>query len=194
MLRKALQRAKRLVKEEKLELEQQEYLPIRDLLSEKKVKLKNYLELDDSMIIQVLKLWRNHPDKTLSYLTNGIINRHLLKAIDLTDIKSYERVNQIEKLSIEEVSRKNFDPEYFCVMDEPKDIAYKSYSPDEDEPDTVVYIQNRDGCLNEVSKISPTIKSLSEQLMMHRLYVPEEVRDKIISGLNLEPTFQEIEE
>ncbi|HBP90850.1 MAG TPA: hypothetical protein DD706_24550 [Nitrospiraceae bacterium] len=190
MLRKALQRAKQLVKEGKLKLEQLEYLPICNLLSDKKVELKYYLELDDSMILQVLKSWRNHPDKTLSYLANGIINRHLLKAIDLTDIKSYEEINHVHKTSKEEVSRQNFDPEYFCVMDEPKDIAYKSYSPDEDEPDTVVYIQSREGSLNEVSRISSTIRSLSEQLMMHRLYVPEEARDKINLVLNSEPNFR----
>lgn len=40
-------------------------------------KLKYFVQLDDSDILSSIKLWQNHPDKILSYLSRSLINRNL---------------------------------------------------------------------------------------------------------------------
>lgn len=43
------------------------------------VTLEEFCNLDDHDVVSAIKGWRNHPDKILSTLCNGIINRQLLK-------------------------------------------------------------------------------------------------------------------
>ncbi|MCL4115897.1 UNVERIFIED_CONTAM: hypothetical protein GTU68_053520 [Idotea baltica] len=57
--------------------------PLRVLLSgaelDSEVRLDHFLLLDDSDILYLIKICRNHEDMALKYLSNGLINRHLLK-------------------------------------------------------------------------------------------------------------------
>lgn len=41
--------------------------------------LENFIQLDDNDIWTALKVWSNHPDKTLATLSTGMVNRHLFK-------------------------------------------------------------------------------------------------------------------
>ncbi|MCO5238571.1 MAG: HD domain-containing protein [Chitinophagaceae bacterium] len=69
--------------------------------------LDQFCQLDDSDIIVAIKSWRSHPDKVLSLLCNGILDRHLLKIelqsnpIPETAI-ALKKKNVMERLNISE--------------------------------------------------------------------------------------------
>ncbi len=43
------------------------------------ITLQQFCAIDDYDVLMAIKSWCNHPDRVLSYLCNGIVNRHLLK-------------------------------------------------------------------------------------------------------------------
>ena len=66
--------------------------------------LQYFTELDDTDIWSALKTWANHPDKVLSLLSKGLLNRHLFKI---------------------EIEQQPFDPGY---LDEKKKEFAKKYT------------------------------------------------------------------
>ena len=56
-------------------------LPLNKFINEpiESVSLEEFCKLDDYDVLSAIKEWCNHPDKVLSFLCNGIINRNLLK-------------------------------------------------------------------------------------------------------------------
>ncbi len=55
--------------------------PLNDLINKnlKEVTLEQFCSIDDIDVMMAIKNWCLHPDKILSFLCNGIINRRLLK-------------------------------------------------------------------------------------------------------------------
>ena len=43
------------------------------------ITLDQFCSIDDADVLMAIKIWRNHPDKILSYLCRGITDRQLLK-------------------------------------------------------------------------------------------------------------------
>lgn len=56
--------------------------------------LELFNQLDDNDVMASIKVWCNHPDKTLSYLSNNLINRHLPKVVVQKEAFSQEQVIQ----------------------------------------------------------------------------------------------------
>jgi HD superfamily phosphohydrolase len=52
--------------------------------------IKNFVLLDDTDIISSVKVWCNHPDPVISYLSDSIINRKLFK-IRISDYEFPEK-------------------------------------------------------------------------------------------------------
>jgi uncharacterized protein len=78
--------------------------------------LEQFCKLDDCDVLTAVKSWVDHPDRVLSFLCDGLLNRHLLKvkyhsdAVEPTFLK--EKVQQVSKrlnLSYEESSYLVFD-------------------------------------------------------------------------------------
>lgn len=109
--------------------------------------LQKFAQLDDYDIFAAMKVWVNHPDKILSALSKGIVNRNLFK-IDIRnekhedgfyeDIKS--RVSNMLSLSDEET-------EFFVIRDKTSNFMYK---PGKDN----IRIMFRDGTLSDIAEAS----------------------------------------
>lgn len=69
---------------------------------EQSICLDNYTKLDDNDIWTSLKVWCEHPDKVLSILSNGLINRKLFK-VEISDTKPSE---EEESKALQKISNK----------------------------------------------------------------------------------------
>lgn len=109
--------------------------------------LHKFSLLDDYDIFTALKVWMNHTDKILSYLSSAIVNRRLFK-IELQN-KPFDpeylenickRVKKYFKISDDEV-------EYFCFNDETSNYIYK---PGSDR----INILFKDGTVMDIAEAS----------------------------------------
>ena len=87
--------------------------PLNDFINKhlEEVTLEQFCSLDDTDVMMAIKMWCSHPDKILSYLCEGIINRQLLKvkysavAIEPELLAAQvSRVKEMLNLTEEEVS------------------------------------------------------------------------------------------
>ncbi len=96
--------------------------------------LEHFINLDDNDIWTSLKVWCHHPDKVLSTLSQGVINRQLFKAeISTTpfdDSKKEELLRQISKHL--DISTK--EAEYFVTT---TTIEKNMYNPADDSIDII---------------------------------------------------------
>lgn len=183
MLRKALERAKELTQKGELPVSNLQK-PFISLFKGKKLSLEDYLSLDETTLWQCFREWSRIGDKVLQQLCQGLIERNLLKTIDFTYIEDTNQIINFKKEADKIVEEKGFLPEYFCIIDEPKDAPYTPYDPDEEEPKTSIYVDTIGNGLQEITKLSPAIKVLGDKYRFKRLHVPNETRDDIKKLLN----------
>jgi HD superfamily phosphohydrolase len=109
--------------------------------------LQHFVNLDDSDIWSALKVWTSHPDKVLSLLSNGMVNRKLFK-IEITPKKqSASRIKQFVK----KYERKyNLSEHEACYLISHDVIATNMYSQEEESID-ILY---NDGSIKDISLAS----------------------------------------
>lgn len=111
------------------------------------VCLDNYVLLDDNDIWTSLKVWSNHPDKILSTLSSGMVNRRLFKVEVSTEPVNKEKIKNLK----EEISRKlHIDPKethYFLSVSK---IEKNMYDPADDSID-ILY---NDGSIKNIAEAS----------------------------------------
>ncbi len=130
--------------------------------------LEKFAQLDDYDIFAAMKVWMNHPDKTLSALSKGIVNRNLFK-IDIRNEKHdegfYEKIkNQVsEKLSLSEE-----DAEFFIIRDKTSSFMYK---PGKDN----IRILFKDGKVCDIAEASDqlNIRLLSKPTTKYFICYPQ---------------------
>ncbi|MEO5966749.1 MAG: HD domain-containing protein [Ferruginibacter sp.] len=111
-----------------------------------KLTLEMFCSIDDNDVMMAIKKWKNHPDKVLSILCTGIIDRKLFK-VKYTNvpveesliIKNRERVK--EKLNIS-----NEDVEWLVFSGEATSSTYDfEYEP--------IHILFKDDSIKEISEV-----------------------------------------
>ena len=109
--------------------------------------LQHFVNLDDSDIWSALKVWTSHPDKVLSLLSNGMVNRKLFK-IEITPKKqSASRIKQFVKKYERKYNLSEHEARYLISHDV---IATNMYSQEEESID-ILY---NDGSIKDISLAS----------------------------------------
>jgi len=148
----------------------------------RKPSSRDIVELDDNLMYTQFCRWRKSDDAILSELCDRIINRKLLKAVEIPPEKTtfiWE-----ERKNIEEIAQRNgIDAEYFCPSDSPTDLPYQPYSPKEpdDKPNVItnIFVLNEREKPEEISHLSNVVASLSHPQYANRLYCPEIIREEV---------------
>ena len=126
--------------------------------------LDNYILLDDNDIWTSLKVWAGHPDKILSTLSSGMVNRQLFKVEVTSEPASEERIADLRQqisnylnISLEETS-------YFIAI--PK-IERNMYNPADDSIE-IIY---NDGSTKNIAEASDmlNISLLSRKIRKYYL-------------------------
>lgn len=120
--------------------------------------LDQFCKLDDTDVVAAIKSWCSHPDKVLSILCNGVMNRKLLKVkIQSTPI-SYEalqtaRTEVMEKFGLDEKTAA-----FLAFTGEAENRTYNPY-------DEKINILFKDGTVKDISQVD-------NALIQHNLSSP----------------------
>jgi len=117
-----------------------------DFLSRPEV-LEQYALLDDSDIISALKVWMTYPDKVLSTLSNGFINRRLFKIKILQEPLSKQECKELNAQYQQHFDICEHDANFFWAVEE---VANEVYSPDEDG----IQIKYNNGEVKDITEAS----------------------------------------
>lgn len=118
--------------------------------------LQNFVRLDDFDFTQAIKIWSRHPDKVLSTLCQGILDRKLLKIKLQTEpfIQSFMHQKQKETCQKLRISRE--EAEYLVFTGEAVNTMYKT-------SDERINILFKDGRIKDISQVDNALihKTLS---------------------------------
>jgi hypothetical protein len=145
------------------------------------ISLGAYLDFDDHTVTELLKACSRSDDAVLRRLGDGLLNRRLFKAIDVTGrLPSLELSRLVAfRLRVTERLREGgFDPRYTFVEDFASDTPYQPYRPEEGKPSGQIWVEDGAGRIVEVSQLSDALLQLSRTYTVNRYFVPAEFRDE----------------
>ena len=132
--------------------------------------LENFIQLDDNDIWTSLKVWSNHPDKVLSTLSLGMINRNVFKVEISPAPISEERKKELTLQISQQLNIPLSEANYFVST---PSIEKNMYDPADDSID-IIY---KDGTIKNIAEASDmlNISLLSKKvkkyyICYHRLY------------------------
>lgn len=109
--------------------------------------LENFIQLDDNDIWTALKVWSSHPDKVLSTLSLGMINRNIFKVEISSNPISKERKDELLKEISTKLNISKKEARYFIST---SSIEKNMYNPADDSID-IIY---NDGNIENIAKAS----------------------------------------
>ena len=132
--------------------------------------LENFIQLDDNDIWTSLKAWSNHPDKVLSTLSLGMINRNVFK-VEISPVPiSEERKKELTLQISQQLNIPLSEANYFVST---PSIEKNMYEPADDSID-IIY---KDGTIKNIAEASDmlNISLLSKKvkkyyICYHRLH------------------------
>lgn len=144
-------------------------------LFEDKVSLKDYLRLDEAIILYYFQIWQEEEDSILVDLCDRFMNRKLYKYVEFnpsTQMKLWmELVKLFEQIGI--------DPDYYLEIDSSSDLPYDFYRPGEEGERLPIHLLMPNGELRELSRESDIVEAISgKKRTDHKLYFPADLLDK----------------
>lgn len=138
-------------------------------LFEGKPKLKDYLELDESVVLYYFHVWQEEDDPILKDLCYRFLNRHLFKYIEFDPATEYKKYMKLVTLFTEA----GINPEYYLVLDSSSDLPYDFYRPGEEEERLPIQLSMSNGENRELSRESEIVEAISgKRRTDHKLYFP----------------------
>ncbi len=108
--------------------------------------LDTFCRLDDFDVMSTVKNWMDHPDKILSTLCSGLVDRKLYKVKLQADLFDNSLVNEKKKELMQRFGISNEEAHYFVFTGE---AINTTYNP-EDERINILF---KDGSVKDISKV-----------------------------------------
>ena len=126
--------------------------------------LENFIQLDDNDIWTALKVWSNHPDKVLSTLSLGMINRNIFKVENSAEPIGEDRIKELTLQISQQLGITLSEANYFVST---PSIEKNMYDPADDSID-IIY---KDGTIKNIAEASDmlNISSLSKKVKKYYL-------------------------
>jgi len=126
--------------------------------------LENFIQLDDNDIWTALKVWSNHPDKVLSTLSLGMINRNIFKVEISSEPISEDRKKELTLHISQQLGITLSEANYFVST---PSIEKNMYDPADDSID-IIY---KDGTIKNIAEASDmlNISLLSKKVKKYYL-------------------------
>lgn len=151
---------------------------VESLIRTKDAPLDQYLKLDDSVMWTALEKFRHHKDPILSDLSDRLLSRKLLKAVELFGEESSPTGRQ-ECLSIANhlCKKAGLDPAFYVGLDVPTALTF-------DEGPDPLAVAFPNGEVQKPSEVSFLLSRLRGQsLSRPRIIYPIEIRDNLKAEL-----------
>lgn len=185
MVKLALQRARRLAAQDRLEWPREDDGVHKALLG-RRLSISEFVDLDDISVLHCFKLWTDASDPVLSSLCRGLLYRKLYKTIDLSRFTDVDRVQKIVTTAEDIVRQGGGEPAYDLFYDEVANTPYEKYDPTSGDAKGEILVRGADGKVREFATISPIVEALNRQLTFRRLHVSAAWKERIagkIAGL-----------
>ena len=126
--------------------------------------LENFIQLDDNDIWTALKVWSNHPDKVLSTLSLGMINRNIFKVENSAEPIGEDRIKELTLQISQQLGITLSEANYFVST---PSIEKNMYDPADDSID-IIY---NDGTIKNIAEASDmlNISLLSKKVKKYYL-------------------------
>src|SRR4051812_14992304 len=126
MVKLALQRAKRLAVQRRLEWPRPDDAAYKALLGQR-MSMSEFLELDDIAILHCFKLWSRGPDSVLAMLCRGLLFRDVFKTIDLSRFEDPKDARAAITAIERHVADNGGEPGYEMFVDHASGSGYESF-------------------------------------------------------------------
>jgi HD superfamily phosphohydrolase len=142
--------------------------------------LSEYLTLDDHAMTELFKAFARGDDPLLKELSEGLLNRKLYKAVDVS-FALPQAAAVFREAAINKIRCLGLDPAYSFVGDSPTDTPYRPYDPDDGEPVGQIFVEGAAGNWQEISQASRSIHTLQKEYSLLRYYFPARIRDVVLA-------------
>lgn len=140
-------------------------------LFKEQVDLRDYLQLDESVVYFYFQRWQEEEDSILQDLCHRFMERRLFKYVEINPEKEEEHYQQLYHL----FTLAGIDPDYYLVIDSTADLPYDVYRS-EGEGRVPIYLQMPSGEEKELSTHSVIVEAISGKAREdHKLYYPEDM-------------------
>lgn len=135
-----------------------------------RLPLDHYLAADDNLLIYHLQRWQRHPDPVLADLCRRFLDRDLPKTLDISPYPAEAQHALLDALQ-PQLHQAGFVPSYYCGIRVAWNRGYTLYQRG-------IKLQTEDG-LQEISDVSPLLRTLTEPSQKIWLVYPREINPKI---------------
>lgn len=141
--------------------------------------VKDYLALDEAVIMFYFQRWLDEEDPILSDLCIRFMDRKLFKYVAFDQETRKEDMMELARL----FKKAGIDPDYYLVLDSSSDLPYDVYRTGDVESRIPIYLQMPNKSLKELSTHSVIVDAITGKTRVdHKLYYPddrlEEVNDQ----------------
>ena len=173
MVKLALQRAKRLAVQERLEWPARE-TPVFKALLGQRFTIDEFRDLDDVSVWHCFKVWTNSADGPLAALCRGLLFRGLYKTVDMTHRADAALARRAAAVAADRIEAAGGDPAYDLFYDEPTDAPYATAGAAKGD---AVLVVGPDGSTEPFAAASPMAAAMDQPLSFRRLHVAPKWRD-----------------
>jgi len=111
------------------------------------VALQHFVNLDDNDIWSALKVWSSHPDKVLSLLSSGMVNRKLFKIEVSSEQPDLGKISEYLKSYQHKFNLSEHEASYLCSLEPVTTDMYR-------EEDDSIDILMKDGSVKDIAQAS----------------------------------------
>ncbi|HEX8914256.1 MAG TPA: HD domain-containing protein [Humisphaera sp.] len=186
MVKLALQRAKRLLVQGRLEWPARESVAFKAMTGQR-MTMAEFRDLDDVTIVQCFKTWAEGTDGPLAQLCRGLLFRGLYKTVDLSHVEDPAEAAAIAAKAEDAVRAAGGDPQYDLFYDQVANTPYEVYEPTPGDEGQVgegkeILVVTAQGRRVPFGQVSPMSLALGKQLTFRRIHVAAEYRD-VVKGV-----------
>ncbi len=175
MVKLALQRARLLLAQDRLEWPERDSAVNKALLGQR-LAIDEFQDLDDISVWHCFKIWIHSSDAVLAGLCRGLLFRGLYKTVDVTNRFAGEKVGQAVAACEAAIANAGGEAKFDLFFDEACDPA-TSGTADE------IMVVGGGGKARRFAEVSPIAQSLYSALTFQRIHVKEKWKGLVVETL-----------
>ena len=153
-------------------------------LTHQEVDLRAYLSITDHHVWVAFEDWSVHRDPVLSDLCSRLLQRRLLKSVEIPEHALAEFNASVRPTLDAQIEAAGYSARYYVLFDQAEDLPFRPYDANHDTTSEAIRIDMGAGRILPIEQVSPLARSLGEiHYRITRYCFPEEVRSEVEATL-----------